>query len=82
MLAYSALRLLVFVGVAALFSLAGLRGFPLVLVALLVSGLVSYGLLARARAALALRVEERLEERRRQQAAADARLDEPEPPAG
>jgi hypothetical protein len=61
---YSAGRALVFLGVAALLYVAGLRGFLLVLAALLVSLPVSYVLLARVRADFAVDVERRLAERR------------------
>lgn len=61
---YTAARVLVFAGVAALLFVVGLRGFPLVLAALLVSLPVSYVLLARPRADFAADVERRLAERR------------------
>jgi hypothetical protein len=61
---YTAGRLLVFAGVAALLFVVGLRGFVLVLAALLVSLPVSYLLLARVRVDLAAEVERRLTERR------------------
>jgi hypothetical protein len=61
---YTAGRVLVFVGVAALLFATGLRGFVLVLTALLVSLPVSYVVLARPRAHLAADVERRLAERR------------------
>jgi len=61
---YTAGRLLVFVAVAATLLLLGLRGFPLVLAALLLSLPLSYLLLSRARAALVADVERRMAERR------------------
>jgi membrane protein implicated in regulation of membrane protease activity len=61
---YTAGRLLVFVGCAALLYVVGLRGFPLVFVALLVSVPLSFVLLSGARAALAADVERRVAGRR------------------
>lgn len=61
---YTAGRLLVFVGIVALLYLPGLRGFPLVFAALLISIPVSYVLLSGARASLAADVEQRLAGRR------------------
>jgi hypothetical protein len=61
---YTAGRVLVFVGVAVLLLAVGLRGFVLVMAALLVSLPVSYVLLARARGAFAADVERRVSERR------------------
>ncbi len=61
---YSAGRVLVFLGVGALLFVAGLRGFLLVLAALLVSLPVSYVVLARVRADFAADVERRVTERR------------------
>ena len=63
-LVYTAGRLLVFAGVAALLYLLGLRGFLLVAVALLLSLPVSYLLLAGPRAALGAEVERRVAARR------------------
>lgn len=60
---YTAGRVLIFVGVAALLFAVGLRGFILVMAALLVSLPVSYVVLARVRADLAAGVEQRLTER-------------------
>jgi hypothetical protein len=65
---YTAGRVLVFAGVAALLFVVGLRGFVLVLAALLVSLPVSYLLLARVRADFAADVERRLTERRARRA--------------
>lgn len=61
---YTAGRVLVFVGLAAVLSVLGLRGFPLVLAALLLSVPVSYLVLARQRAAFAADLERRVTERR------------------
>ena len=61
---YTAGRVLVFAGIAALLFVVGLRGFVLVLVALLVSLPVSYVLLSRPRADFAADVERRIAERR------------------
>jgi hypothetical protein len=61
---YTAGRLLVFAGAAAVLFLLGLRGFPLVLGALLLSLPLSYLLLSRARAAFVADVERRVAERR------------------
>lgn len=62
---YSIARLLVFLGVAGLLFLSGLRGALLVLAALLGSGLVSYVLLAPQRAAMAIALERALARRPR-----------------
>jgi len=61
---YTAGRVLVFAGVAALLFAVGLRGFVLVMAALLVSLPVSYVLLARVRADFAADVERRVSARR------------------
>jgi hypothetical protein len=61
---YTVGRLLVFVGAGAVLYLVGLRGFVLVLVALLLSMPLSYLLLAPARAAFVADVERRLAQRR------------------
>lgn len=79
---YTAGRLLVFAGVAALLFVAGLRGFVLVLAALLVSLPVSYVLLARVRADLAAHVERRLTERRARREDLRSRLRGDDEPAG
>lgn len=62
---YSFARLLVFLGVAGVLYLVGLRGALLVLVALLGSGIVSYVLLAPQRAAMAAVVERAVRHRPR-----------------
>jgi hypothetical protein len=77
---YTAGRVLVFAGLAALLFIAGLRGFLLIMVALLVSLPVSYVLLARPRAEFAATVERRLTARRSRRADLRSRLrgdDEP-----
>ena len=61
---YTAARVLVFLVLAGLGWLAGLRGFLLVFVALLVSVPVSYFFLARQRDAFAAAVERRVTDRR------------------
>jgi hypothetical protein len=63
-LIYTAGRLLIFLAVAAVLLLVGLRGFPLVLVALLLSLPLSYLLLAAPRAALGGELERRVAARR------------------
>ena len=79
---YTAGRLLVFAGVAALLFVLGLRGFVLVLAALLVSLPVSYVLLARVRADFAAEVERRLTERRARREDLRTRLRGDDEPAG
>ncbi len=79
---YSVGRLLVFVGVAALLYVAGLRGFFLVLAALLVSLPVSYVVLARVRAEFGADVERRLAERRARREDLRSRLRGDDDPAG
>ena len=77
---YTAGRVLVFVGVAALLYAVSLRGFILVMAALLVSLPVSYVVLARIRADFAASVEQRLAERQERKADLRSRLrgdDEP-----
>lgn len=61
---YTAARVLIFLVLAGLGWLAGLRGFLLVFVALLVSVPLSYYFLARQRDAFAADVERRVNERR------------------
>lgn len=79
---YTAARFLLFVGLAALGYVVGLRGFALVFAALLVSLPLSYVLLARQRAALAADVEQRVSGRRARREDLRARLrGDDEPPA-
>ncbi len=73
---YSLLRLVVFAGVAGVLYALGLRRFGLVIVAILVSGVVSYFALARWRGAVAVEVAGRVDERRRRRAERQAVLDE------
>ena len=61
---YTAGRVLVFAGLTAVLYLLGLRGFLVVLAALLLSLPVSYLVLARQRAALSAEVERRVAGRR------------------
>jgi membrane protein implicated in regulation of membrane protease activity len=77
---YTAGRLLVFVGLAALLYLVGLRGFLLVAAAIVLSLPVSYVLLARQRAAMTREVEQRVAGRKGRREDLRARLrgdDEP-----
>lgn len=79
---YTAGRVLVFAAVAALLFVFGLRGFVLVLIALLVSLPVAYVLLARLRADFAEDVERRLAARRVRREDLRSRLrGDPPPPA-
>lgn len=71
---YSVGRVLVFAVVAALLFVAGLRSFPLVLLALLVSLPLSYVLLRRQREAFAAEVERRVAERKERQSRLRAAL--------
>jgi len=64
LLVYTAGRLLVFLGAAAILYVVGLQGFVLVLAALLLSLPLSFLLLARPRAALGAEVERRMAQRR------------------
>jgi Protein of unknown function (DUF4229) len=80
LLVYTAGRLLVFLGAAAILFVVGLRGFVLVLVALVLSLPLSFLLLARPRAALGAEVERRVAQRRARREDLRARLrgdDEP-----
>ncbi|MCA1710189.1 MAG: DUF4229 domain-containing protein [Actinobacteria bacterium] len=77
-LAYTGLRLAVFLGVAAaVYLVSGLNGFPLLLVALLVSSIASLFLLRSQREALVVAQERRAQSRAADKAALRARLDEP-----
>lgn len=76
-LVYTGLRMAVFLGTAAaLFLALRLNGFPLLLVALLVSSVASLFLLRRQRDALVLAQETKGRERREQKARLRERLDE------
>lgn len=75
-LLYTMLRMLVFVGTAGFFALFGLNGFPLLLLALLVSSIVSLFVLRRQRTALVAAQAARTERRAAEREAIRARLDE------
>ena len=76
-LIYTGLRMAVFAGTAAaLFLVLRINGFPLLLVALLVSSIASLFLLRRQRDALVLAQETKGRERREQKARLRERLDE------
>jgi UPF0716 family protein affecting phage T7 exclusion len=75
-LVYTALRMLVFVGTAGFFLVFGLTGYPLLLVSLLVSSIVSLFVLRPQRTALVLAQAERREQRQSEHDALRARLDE------
>ena len=76
LLLYTGLRFLVFIGTAGFFAIFGLNGFPLLLVALLVSSIVSLLVLRPQRAALVAAQAERMERRAAEREALRARLDE------
>ena len=75
-LTYTALRLLVFFGTAGFFAIFGLNGFPLLLVSLLVSSIVSLIVLRPQRAALVAAQVARTERRAGERESVRARLDE------
>lgn len=76
-LVYTGLRLAVFVGVAAaIYLVTRINGFPLLLLALLVSSIASLFLLRRQRDALVLAQERRAEQRAHDKAQLRAELDE------
>ncbi|MDT7536997.1 MAG: hypothetical protein QOI82_582 [Actinomycetota bacterium] len=75
-LTYTALRFVVFIGTAGFFAIFGLNGFPLLLVALLVSSIVSLIVLRPQRAALVEAQAARTERRAAERDAMRARLDE------
>jgi hypothetical protein len=75
-LIYTALRFVVFFGTAGLFAIFGLNGFPLLLVALLVSSIVSLIVLRPQRAALVQAQVARTERRAAERESLRARLDE------
>jgi hypothetical protein len=77
LLIYSGLRMLVFVGTAGFFAIFGLNGFPLLLVALLVSSIVSLIVLRPQRAVLVAAQAARTERRASERESLRARLDEP-----
>ena len=75
-LVYTALRLVVFFGTAGFFAIFGLNGFPLLLVALLVSSIVSLFVLKPQRAAVVAAQIARTERRAAERESMRARLDE------
>jgi hypothetical protein len=75
-LVYSALRLVVFVGTAGALVLLGLNGFPLLIVALLVSSIVSLLVLGPQRTAAVNAAVARREQKSAERASARARLDD------
>jgi membrane protein implicated in regulation of membrane protease activity len=75
-LIYTALRMVVFIGTAGLFAIFGLNGFPLLLVALLVSSIVSLLVLRPQRSALVEAQAARTERRQAERESLRARLDE------
>ena len=75
-LVYTALRLVVFLGTAGLLLIFGLNGFALLLIALLVSSIVSLVVLRPQRAGLVVAQTSRREKRSVERAALRARLDE------
>jgi UPF0716 family protein affecting phage T7 exclusion len=75
-LVYTALRMVVFVGTAGFFLLFGLTGYPLLLVSLLVSSIVSLFVLRPQRTAVVVAQAERREQRQSEREALRARLDE------
>jgi Na+/H+ antiporter NhaC len=75
-LVYTALRLLVFVGTAGFFAIFGMNGFPLLLLSLLVSSIVSLFVLHPQRTALVLAQAAKREQRQSEREALRARLDE------
>ncbi len=79
---YTAARVLIFLVLAGLGWLAGLRGFLLIFVALLVSVPLSYFFLARQRDAFAADVERRVNDRRtkREHLRSQLRGDDDQPP--
>jgi len=76
-LLYTALRLLVFIGTAGFFAIFGLNGFPLLLIALLVSSVVSLLVLRPQRQALVAAQAARAERKAAERESLRARLDEP-----
>jgi uncharacterized protein DUF4229 len=77
---YTGSRLLVFVGVLAILIAVGLQGFGVLILALLISGVISVLLLRRQRAVFAVAVEESIARRRAAQAAAARDEDDVEEP--
>jgi len=80
-LVYTGARLALFVALGLVLYAAGLRGFPLAALAVLLSLPLSYVLLARQRAAFSASLERRLAERRARRADLRARLRGDDDPA-
>ena len=76
MLVYTLLRMLVFVGTAGFFAIFGMNGFPLLLLALLVSSILSLLVLRPQRAVLVAAQAARTQRRRAERETLRARLDE------
>jgi UPF0716 family protein affecting phage T7 exclusion len=75
-LIYTALRVLVFVGTAGFFAVFGLNGVPLLILALLVSSIISLLVLRPQRAAVVAAMAARSEQRAAKRQELRARLDE------
>jgi UPF0716 family protein affecting phage T7 exclusion len=75
-LLYTALRMVVFIGTAGFFAIFGLNGFPLLLLALLVSSIVSLIVLRPQRTALVAAQAARTERRAAERDAMRAQLEE------
>jgi hypothetical protein len=75
-LVYTALRFLVFLGTAGFFAIFGLNGFPLLVIAIVVSGVVSLVVLRPQREAVATAQLARRERRRAERDAIRVRLDD------
>ncbi|MBC6457692.1 DUF4229 domain-containing protein [Actinomadura sp. HBU206391] len=79
-LAYSAARVLLFFSTAGVLFLLGARGLLLLALAVLISGLISFVLLARQRDAMSAVVSENVRDKRRRFEAARSREDGPDDP--
>lgn len=77
-LRYTGLRVALFAAVGSALYLVGVRGLPLLVLAVLLSGLVSLFALNRQRDAAAANIERGMARRRARQRAADEALDEAE----
>ncbi len=80
-LLYTGLRLLLFACVTGVLLIVGLNGFPLLLLALLASSILSLFMLGPQRAALVRAQQDRVERRAETKADLRARLDEAPPEA-
>jgi hypothetical protein len=76
LLRYTVLRAAIFLAVAALLWLIGLRGYPLVLAGILTSGIISVAVLRRSRDAVSATLDRRLSAIKERTAAEDAWDDE------